>query len=65
MMCVPANKQHAKIHGAHSEHKMEKPVAIRYVVFRFCYVHGLQMFEEFFLFKSQDLFLTSIDMTFF
>jgi hypothetical protein len=50
MMCVPAEKQHAKIHGAHSEDKMEKPVTIWYVIFQSYYyaVPELQIFEKFF-----------------
>jgi len=48
MMCVPANKQHAKIHGSHSEDKMEKSVSIWYVVFWLCYISKLQIFEVFF-----------------
>ena len=64
MMCVPAEKQHAKIHGAHSEDKMEKPVTIWYVVFQSFYVPELQIFEKFFyIFNCYNSFLTFIDLT--
>ena len=64
MMCVPANKQHAKIHGAYSEHKMEKPVTIWYIVFQSFYVPELQIFEKFFyIFNCFNSFLTFIDLT--
>lgn len=47
MVCVPADKQHAKVHGSHSKDKVEKPIPIWYAVFRFYYVPKLQMFEAF------------------
>jgi hypothetical protein len=46
MMCVPADKHHAKVHGAHSKDKMEKPIPIWYIVFRLYYVPELQIFKQ-------------------
>jgi hypothetical protein len=55
-MCVPAKKQHAKIHGAHSEDKMEEPVTIWYVVFQSYYVPELQIFEKSFYLTATTYF---------
>jgi hypothetical protein len=63
MMRVPAEKQHAKIHGARSKDKMEKAIAIWwYAIFRLYYVHELQAFKPYFSLNGAKTIHISIDL---